>query len=63
MAIQRISYIFHDTSMTEDYWEGYTEDFDDTVISIADKMALEVDKRTVQESDGFIKFIIVNPVV
>lgn len=45
MALKTISYIFHDPDNTSINWQGYTEQFDDAVISIADKIAEEYDKR------------------
>ena len=54
---KRISYIYHDTVDTLPWWKGYTEDFDSAVTPVADKMAEEVDKRTVGKDEDFIKFI------
>jgi len=46
MALKTISYIYHDPDNTTPYWISYTEQFDDTVISVADKIAVEYNKRT-----------------
>lgn len=46
MALKTISYIYHDPDNTTPYWISYTEQFDDTVISVADKIAIEYNKRT-----------------
>lgn len=60
--MKRISYIYHDPDNTSVYWQGYTEDFDPAVISIADKIAEQVDLRTAGGSlkeEDYIKFIII----
>lgn len=46
MALKIISYIYHDPDNTGVYWQGYTETFDDDVISVADKIAEQYDLRT-----------------
>ena len=44
--LQVIRYIYHDPDNTFPHWIGYEETFDDTVISIADKIAEQYDLRT-----------------
>ena len=65
MANRIIRYIYHDPFATSEYWQGYEETFDNTVISEADKYAEEYDKRTMitgERNENFIKFIqIVDP--
>ena len=59
---KKISYIFLDyPADTLPHWQGYDEDFDSALITVADKTALEIDKRTgdLTESKGLIKFIII----
>jgi hypothetical protein len=56
MALKTISYSYHDPDNTLPYWQGYTEIFDDTVISVADKIAEEYDKRTAgKTAEGRLK--------
>lgn len=55
-----ISYIFHDPSNTSVYWQGYTEQFDPSVTSIADKIAEAVDLRAAgRKREDYIKFIMI----
>ncbi len=57
-----ISYIFHDPDNTSVYWQGYTEEFDPAVISIADKIAEAVDLRAAgRKREDYIKFIMILP--
>ncbi len=56
---KRISYIYLDPDNTSLEWQGYTEDFDSAVTSVADKIAEQVDLRTVNSSEENIKFILI----
>lgn len=54
MAIDtRISYVYIDPLNFILEWQGYTEDFDSAVISIADKIAEQYDLRTVNKSENY----------
>ena len=60
MANKVIRYIYHDPAVTEVFWQGYEETFDDAIINEADKYAEEYDKRTMitgNRSEHYIKFI------
>ena len=57
--MKRISYIYLDPTNTVLEWQGYTEDFDPNVITVADKIAEQVDLRTVTSSERNIKFIMI----
>ena len=56
---KKISYIFNDPADTSEHWQGFEQDFDSAVISVADKMAEQVDLRTVHKKEGDIKFIMI----
>ena len=63
MASKKISYIYHDPSNTIVYWQGFTQVFDDTVITVADKVAEQRDLRTMGgNSTSFFKFVAIDGV-
>lgn len=45
MALKLISYIYHDPDNTSVYWQGFTQQFDDTIITVADKIAEQYNLR------------------
>lgn len=59
---RRLSYIFLDPVNTLQKWQGETIDFDSAVTSVSDKIAEQVDLRTVGSSQRNIKFITVEEI-